>query len=62
MNMILCSGKNGGIDNRDAVGKASLLRGSAVVYFKNPKTFFKKKSHMEYLPCFSQSNAKHESL
>ena len=31
------------------VGKVALLPGSTVVYFKNPKTYFKKKSHLEYL-------------
>lgn len=31
------------------VGKVALLPDSTVVYFKNPKTFFKKKSHLEYL-------------
>src|SRR5690606_13715110 len=31
------------------VGKVALLPDSTVVYFKNPETFFKKKSHMEYL-------------
>jgi GT2 family glycosyltransferase len=31
------------------VGKVALLPESTVLYFKNPRTFFKKKSHLEYL-------------